>query len=407
MSGGTAAFSARRPAPSCSDMEFLGREEGQSRIGGIRPSYQHDHHSRNDGHVPFSAAIPRQRLRRKVRCSMKKIRIPLMFALLTSALLVLLALSLGIGSVPISPGEILRILTGSAADAKASSIILKIRMPRVFGAAILGGALGLSGFLLQTFFRNPVAGPYVLGISSGARLLVCITMIFLLRLFSAAPFICLMAAAFAGSLLVTGLVLLFARRIRSMSTLLVVGIMVGSICTSATDFLITFADEADVVNLHSWSLGSFSAINFASLTPAVLIIIPAAIGAFLLSKPVGAYQLGENYARSMGVNIRTFRLLLITLSSLLSASVTALAGPVSFVGVAVPHIARLLFGTSRPLVIIPASFLFGSVFCLLCDLIARTAFAPSELAISSVTAVFGAPIVIGLMIGRQRRREND
>ncbi|MBQ9010726.1 MAG: iron ABC transporter permease [Clostridia bacterium] len=338
---------------------------------------------------------------------MKKIRIPLMFALLISALLLLLALSLGIGSVSIPPGDIFRILTGAAGDARSASIILRIRLPRVLGAAVLGGALGLSGFLLHTFFRNPIAGPYVLGISSGARLLVCITLLFLLRFFSAAPFICLMVAAFAGSLLVTGLVLLFARRVRSMSTLLVVGIMVGNICTSVTDFLVTFADEADVINLHSWNMGSFSAITFENLRPVLFIILPASIGAFLLSKPISACLLGENYARSMGVNVRAFRLLLITLSSLLSASVTAIAGPVSFVGVAVPHMARLLFGTSRPIIIIPASFLSGSVFCLLCDLIARTAFAPSELAISSVTALFGAPVVIGLMIRRQRRREND
>lgn len=336
---------------------------------------------------------------------MKKIRIPLMFLLLTLALLFLLTLSLGIGSVPIAPNEIRQILTGSG-DARLTRILLDIRLPRVLGAALLGGALGLSGFLLQAFFRNPIAGPYVLGISSGARLLVCITMIFLLRLFSAAPFICLMAAAFAGSLLVTGLVLLFARKVPSMSTLLVVGIMTGSICTSLTDFLITFANESDVVNLHSWSMGSFSALTFANLVPAALIILPAAFFALLLSKPVGAYLLGENYARSMGVNVRSFRILLITLSSLLSATVTAIAGPISFVGVAVPHIARLLFGTTRPLVIIPASFLMGSGFCLLCDLIARTVLAPSELTLSSVTAVFGAPVVIALMLRKSRRQEN-
>jgi iron complex transport system permease protein len=191
-----------------------------------------------------------------------------------------------------------------------------------------------------------------------------------------------------------------------MSTLLVVGIMTGSICTSLTDFLITFANESDVVNLHSWSMGSFSALTFANLVPAALIILPAAFFALLLSKPVGAYLLGENYARSMGVNVRTFRLLLITLSSLLSATVTAIAGPISFVGVAVPHIARLLFGTTRPLVIIPASFLMGSSFCLLCDLIARTVLAPSELTLSSVTAVFGAPVVIALMLRKSGRREN-
>ena len=127
---------------------------------------------------------------------------------------------------------------------------------------------------------------------------------------------------------------------------------------------------------------------------------------FLLSKPISAYRLGENYARSMGVNVKLFRVALISLSSVLSACVTALSGPISFVGVAVPHMTKLLFGTSRPSLIIPGSFLLGGVFCMGCDLIARTAFSPSELAISTVTAVFGAPVVIALMIGRQRRRSD-
>ena len=283
-------------------------------------------------------------------------------------------------------------------------MIWKIRLPRLLAAAVLGGALSVSGFLLQAFFRNPIAGPYVLGISNGAKLLVGILMVFGLRFFSSVPFWAMMAAAFIGSMLVTGFVLLFARTVRSMAVLLVVGIMVGSICTAATDFLITFADEAKVASLHSWSMGSFSAISWTNLHMASAVIFLAVIGAVLLSKPMGAYQLGEDYARSMGVNVKAFRVGLIGLSSLLSASVTALSGPISFIGIAVPHMAKLLFGTARPIVIIPGSFLLGGVFCMGCDLIARTAFSPSELAISTVTAVFGAPVVIALMLRRQRRK---
>ena len=333
----------------------------------------------------------------------KTLRAVLMFCLLAFAFGAVLVLNVNTGSVSISPGEIFRIiLRGGTDGTKAANVIWKIRLPRLLAAAVLGGALSVSGFLLQAFFRNPIAGPYVLGISNGAKLLVGVVMVFGLRFGSALPFWAMMGAAFLGSMLVTGFVLLFARRVRSMAVLPVVGIMIGSICTAATDFLITFADEAKVASLHSWSMGSFSAISWTNLHIASAVIFLSVIGAVLLSKPMGAYQLGEEYARSMGVNIKAFRVALIGLSSLLSASVTALSGPISFVGVAAPHMTKLLFGTARPLVIIPGSFLLGGVFCMACDLIARTAFSPSELAISSVTAVFGAPVVILLMLRRQR-----
>ena len=231
-------------------------------------------------------------------------------------------------------------------------------------------------------------------------------MIYALRLVSSVPFWILMAAAFAGSILVTFFILLFARYAKSMATLLVIGIMISSICSAMTDFFITFADEANVVNLHQWSKGSFSAIAWSNLNIVSIVILAAFVMSFMLSKPIAAYRLGENYASSMGVNVRLFRIALIGLSSVLSACVTALAGPISFVGVAVPHITKLLFGTSKPSVVIPGSFLLGGAFCMGCDLIARSAFPHNELAISTVTAVFGAPVVIILMINRQRRREN-
>ena len=335
------------------------------------------------------------------------VRAAVMFVLLAFAFGAMLVLNVNTGSVSIEPGEILRIILRGGSDGSAAgNVIWKIRLPRLLAAAVLGGALSVSGFLLQTFFRNPIAGPYVLGISSGAKMLVGMTMVFVLRYVSGVPFWAVMAAAFAGSMLVTAFVLLFARRVKSMAALLVIGIMVGSICTAVTDFFITFADEANVANLHAWSMGSFSAVSWPNLTVVSAVVLLAAGGAFLLSKPIGAYQLGENYARSMGVNVKAFRVALIGLSGVLSACVTALSGPISFVGVAVPHMTKLLFGTARPALIIPGSFLLGGVFCMGCDLIARTAFSPSELAISTVTAVFGAPVVIALMVSRQRRREN-
>ena len=337
----------------------------------------------------------------------RAIRAGAVFGLLAAAFAAMVVANVNTGSVSITPGEILRLLLNGGTDGTpAGNVIWKIRLPRLLAAAVLGGALSVSGFLLQTFFRNPIAGPYVLGISSGAKMLVGMTMVLVLRYVSGVPFWGVMAASFLGSMLVTLLVLLFARRVKSMAALLVIGIMIGSVCTAVTDFFITFADEANVANLHAWSMGSFSAASWPHLAAVSGVILVAVAGAFLLSKPIEAYQLGENYARSMGVNVKAFRVALIGLSSVLSACVTALSGPISFVGVAVPHMTKLLFGTAKPALIIPGSFLLGGVFCMGCDLIARTAFSPSELAISTVTAVFGAPVVIALMVKRQRRRDN-
>lgn len=286
-----------------------------------------------------------------------------------------------------------------------SSILFKIRLPRMLLAAILGGGLSVSGYLLQVFFRNPIAGPFVLGISSGAKMIVGITLIFLSGLLPSLTSLDLIFAAFLGSLLVTVLVLLFSQKVSNMSMLLVIGIMVGYICGAVTDFCITFANEHDVVNLTNWSMGSFSGASWESVGTSAWICLLGTFAAMFLSKPISAYALGEDYARSMGVKIRPFRVLLILISSLLSACVTALAGPISFVGIAVPHIARTLLRSSRPSVMIPSSFLAGAVFCVFCDLIARTMFAPMELAIGTVTSFFGAPVVIYMMIERRKIQE--
>lgn len=212
----------------------------------------------------------------------------------------------------------------------------------------------------------------------------------------------LVAAAFAGSLISMGFILLISMKVSNMSLLVVCGVMIGYICSAITDFIVTFADDSNIVNLHNWALGSFSGASWTSVKAGALIVLPCLVLSFLLSKPIGAYQLGENYARNMGVNIRLFRVELILLSSMLSACVTAFAGPISFVGIAVPHLVKNLFRTASPIIIIPASFLGGSCFCLACDLIARCAFAPTELSISSVTAVFGAPVVIWMLLHRKR-----
>ena len=326
------------------------------------------------------------------------------FIALLAALFVITVLNINIGSVPISVGEIIGILLHKQGDPTLVNIIWKIRLPRILMAALLGGALSLSGFLLQTFFANPIAGPFVLGISSGAKMVVALSMIYFIGAFGAVSSWTLIIAAFVGSLLSVGFILIMSRRLKGMATLLVAGIMIGYICSAITDFVVTFAEDSDIVNLHGWSLGSFSGMSWDNVATAAILVGVTTLAVFLLSKPIGAYQLGEAYAQSMGVNIRVFRVALILLSSLLSACVTAFAGPISFVGIAVPYLVKRLLNTSKPIVVIPAVFLGGAVFCMGCDLIARTAFAPTELNISTVTSVFGAPVVIGMMLRRNKER---
>ena len=324
------------------------------------------------------------------------------FAALTAAFLAVIVLSINTGSVHIPVSRILRILLMRQGEAKEVSIIWRIRMPRLLLAAVLGGALALSGFLLQTFFGNPIAGPFVLGISSGAKMCVAVVMIIFIGRFGAVSSWALILAAFAGAMLSTAFILVVSRAVRQMAALLVAGIMIGYICSAVTEFLVTFAEDADIVNLHGWSQGSFSGADWSGTGTAALIAGIAFVCVFALSKPIGAYQMGEAYAQSMGVNVKRFRMELILLSGILSACVTALAGPVSFVGIAVPFLIRSALGTDRPLVVIPAVYLGGAVFCMTCDLIARTAFSPTELGISTVTSVLGAPVVIFMLIRRHR-----
>lgn len=325
------------------------------------------------------------------------------FIILAVLLVLFTVWNINSGSVELSVRQILDIIFKRSGEETAFNIVWEIRIPRILAVIILGGALSVSGFLLQTFFGNPIASPFVLGISSGAKLVVSLVMIWFLQKSMVAGSGVLILAAFAGAMISMGFVLLISKKVRRMSILVISGIMIGYICSAITDFVVTFADDSNIVNLHNWSMGSFSGMSWENVGIMSGVISITLIIIFLMSKPISAYQLGEVYAQNMGVNIRLFRVALILLSSILSACVTAFAGPISFVGIAVPHLAKNLLGTSKPILVIPACFLGGAVFCLFCDLIARTMFAPTELSISSVTAVFGAPVVIYIMIRRQRQ----
>ena len=336
---------------------------------------------------------------------MKRKRCVAAFAVLIVLTLFFFLLNICIGSVGIPFTDIPKlIIEGEKGDATYREILMEIRMPRAFGTVILGGALALSGYLLQTFFHNPIASPFTLGISSGAKLIVALTMVVSLGYAVQLSSWMLIMAAFAGSMLCMGFVLLTARVIDQMSMLIVSGVMIGYICSAVTDFIVTFADDANIVNLHNWSQGSFSGISCENVAVMAVVVLTTSLGVFLLSKQISAYEMGEAYAKNMGLNVPVFRMMLVLLSSILSASVTAFAGPVSFVGIAVPHLVKSFFRTARPILMIPACFLGGGVFCLFCDLLARTIFAPVELSISTVTAIWGAPVVIYIMIHQKKER---
>ena len=330
-------------------------------------------------------------------------RLTIAYLSMAGALLALFALNLFWGSVALTPRAVAAALLGRGQDALAGSIVWQLRLPRAVMVALLGAALSAAGYLLQTFFANPIAGPFVMGISSGAKLAVALTMVVFLNRGLLTSSLTLILAAFAGALAAMAFVLAVARRVQRMSILVICGVMIGYICSAVTDIVVAFAQDSNIVNLHNWSMGSFSGVTWGNVEAAAAIVLPCLGAAFLLSKPMAAYQMGEAYARSVGVPVRAFSAALVLLSSLLAACVTAFAGPISFVGIAVPHLVRQALGSARPLYVLPGCALGGATFCLLCDLIARSLFAPTELSISSVTAVFGAPIVIWLLVRRHSR----
>lgn len=337
----------------------------------------------------------------------RKCRYIAAYILLAAGVLFFFILNACIGSVRIPLRDIAGALLGQGSETQVR-ILWDIRLPRAAAGMILGGALALSGYLLQTFFNNPIAGPFVLGISSGAKMAVALVMVAFMkrqvfmgkevRVTSAL----MILAAFTGAMLSMGFVLVMSKRISNMSMLVVGGVMIGYICSAVTELIVTFANDAQIVNLHNWSRGSFSGMTWENVELMLYVTAVAFAAVFSLSKPLGAYRLGETYARNMGVNLRFVRTCMVVLSSVLSACVVAFAGPISFVGIATPHLVKKLLGTAQPIWMIPACFLGGSVFCLFCDLLARTMFAPTEMSISTVTAVFGAPVVLWIMAAREK-----
>lgn len=332
----------------------------------------------------------------------KKVRYIIVLFLLGVSVVALVGWNICVGTVRIPLADIFASIRGKKIE--NSRILWDIRMPRTLAAMILGGALALAGYLLQTFFHNPIAGPFVLGISSGAKMVVALVMVFLMGQAVKITSWALIAAAFVGAIISMGFVLLMSRRVHNMSMLVVSGVMIGYICSAITELVVTFASDAEIVNLHNWSRGSFSGMTWENVAVMTGVVAVTFFLVFLMAKPLSAYQLGEVYARNLGVDIRLLRIAMVLLSSILSACIVAFAGPISFVGIAAPHLVKSLLGTAKPIWMIPACFLGGSVFCLFCDLLARTMFAPTELSISTVTAIFGAPVVLWIMVRRNKEK---
>ncbi|MDR2339219.1 MAG: iron ABC transporter permease [Deltaproteobacteria bacterium] len=323
------------------------------------------------------------------------------FLVLGVLVLILGILNLMIGSISYPYADVVRALFSPFADGEINTIIWKIRLPRVL-AAIMGGAyLAASGLLLQVYFRNPIVGPFILGISSGAILMVSLVMLTALglRLTYITPFLTTIAGI-VGAYAVMVVVVSIAAKVKSGATLLIVGLMMGYICSSVTAILTALAEKEKIKGFVLWELGSFSGFKWVEIWIMMGVGGLLVLAIFLLSKPLNAFLLGEDYAASMGVNIRRFRLFILLAASSLAGLVTAMAGPVAFIGLAVPHMARLSFGTSDNRILVPGACLMGAIITSLCDLIARMWLSPVELPISAITAFFGAPIVIGLLLKR-------
>jgi iron complex transport system permease protein len=291
------------------------------------------------------------------------------------------------------------VVYGEEDDSLHRDILFDIRLPRAAASLLGGAALAVAGLLLQIFFRNPIVDPYVLGISNGSTFIAALFILAGLRLgiFGTGPF-GRFFAAFFGAMAVMAVVLLFALRVKQATTLLVIGIMIGYFCSAGTGFLMTFADKEAVKGFVVYSMGSFSGFVWEEVWMLAIICFLSFFGSLLIGKQLNAFLLGEDYAKSLGVNLRLFRVIIILLSGVLTAAVTAFAGPVAFIGLAVPHIVKLLFKSSDSRILLPGCILYGACITAVCDILARSVFSPRELALSTVTSVFGVPIVIHMIM---------
>lgn len=332
----------------------------------------------------------------------------LSFVLLVVALLFSWLLNIGSGSVDIPFLEVVASLFGGKSHIDSwEYIIWHYRIPKAFTAILVGGGLSLSGLLMQTLFRNPLAGPFVLGISSGASLgaallLMGASLLMGITSFSFFGDISLALAASIGSFLVLSVVMIVAQRVKDSMALLIIGLMFGSITSAIVSVLAYFSSAENLQRFIFWSFGSVGNLSSQQILLLLGIVTLGIVFSILSLKPLNAFLLGENYAQSLGISLKKSRLLIIIATGLLAGGITAFAGPIAFVGLAVPHLTRQIFDTTEHKVLIPAVFLYGAILMLLCDMIAQLPNSANVLPINAITSLVGAPVVIWLLIRKRK-----
>jgi iron complex transport system permease protein len=332
------------------------------------------------------------------------------FAVLAGLLLVAVVAALAVGSVRLSPGEVFdALLRPEQADDRALDIVRKVRLQRTIAAGLSGAALGLCGAQMQTIFRNPLADPFVLGVTGGASFGVALVV--LVAGTGASQWIGgldiggkvgISAAAFLGAMAVTLVALAVAHRVRGTASILVVGLMIGYLLAALVSLLVAGADPDRLRQFVTWGFGSFRGITNAELKVLAPALIVGIVASLVSTKTLNALLLGERYAESMGVAVRRDRLLILLVTSLLAGVVTAFAGPVAFVGIAAPHLARPLVATSDHRVLLPAAALIGAVMALVADVVAQLPGRQGVLPLNAVTALLGVPVVIWVLTRRGR-----
>ncbi len=322
-------------------------------------------------------------------------------------IIVLFAMNLMVGSVSIPAGDVVRILMGDETE-KASwqFIVLQSRLPQAITATLCGAALAVSGLMLQTAFRNPLAGPSIFGVNSGAGLGVALVMLLLggglsVGSVSISGFAAILIAAFIGAMAVMAVIFFFSTLVRNNVMLLIIGIMIGYISNSAISLLNFFATDEGVKSYMVWGMGSFGGVSMANMPVFVLVTLAGLIGALLLIKPLNALLLGDRYAENLGVNILRVRNWLLVVTGLLTAITTAFCGPVAFIGLAVPHIARLLLTTDNHRQLLPATIFCGSVVALLCNIFCYLPGEHGVIPLNAVTPLIGAPVIIYVIVRKR------
>lgn len=331
----------------------------------------------------------------------------LLFICLATSILLLFGLNLTTGSVQIPFADVLDILCGRFTGKESwEYIILENRLPQTLTAILCGASLSVCGLMLQTAFRNPLAGPDVFGISSGAGLGVALVMLLLggtvsTSIFTVSGFLAILTAAFVGAIAVTALILFLSTLVRNSVLLLIVGIMVGYVSSSAVSLLNFFASEEGVKSYMVWGMGNFGGVSMNHIPLFSILCLIGIIASFLLMKPLNILLLGPQYAESLGISTRQIRNILLVVVGLLTAITTAFCGPISFIGLAIPHIARLLFRTENHQILLPGTVLSGAVIALLCNFICYLPGESGIIPLNAVTPLIGAPVIIYVIIQRR------